>query len=350
MGRVLLKKTAYSLAVLAGVVLVVFLLFNVLPADPARLMQGQRSDVASLEAVRKEFGLDLPLHRQLLLYLSDLSPISVEQDTKEEQERYRYMKLLPFGAKALVLKKPYLRRSYQTRRLVSEVLAETLPNTAVLALGSMLIATILGILLGVLSALTKDSIVDRLALSISIIGISLPSFFAAILIAWLFGFIWSQYTGLNMSGSLYDYDPFSGEVIVWKNVILPAITLGIRPLAAITQFTRTSMLDVLQQDYIRTARAKGLSTPVVVFRHALKNALNPVITAISGWMASLMAGAFFVEYIFGWNGLGKVMVDALDCSDLPVIMGSVLAVALIFIVINIVVDVLYTMLDPRIRI
>lgn len=185
---------------------------------------------------------------------------------------------------------------------------------------------------------------------IAILGISVPSFFAAIIIAWLFGFEWRQYTGLNMFGSLYEVDPFKGETLALQNVILPAIALGIRPLAIITQLTRSSMLDVLSQDYIRTATAKGLSRRLVIAKHALRNALNPVLTAVSGWLASLLAGAFFIEYIFNWRGLGKVTVDALTTSDFPVVMGSVLIVAIIFISINIVVDILYGVLDPRVRI
>jgi peptide/nickel transport system permease protein len=158
-----------------------------------------------------------------------------------------------------------------------------------------------------------------------------------------------EYTGLNLSGSLYDYDPFYGRILNLSNLILPALTLGLRPLSIIVQLTRSSMLDVLSKDYIRTAKAKGLTNRQIIWNHALRNALNPVVTAVSGWFASLMAGAFFVEYIFGWNGLGKVTVDALELSDLPVVMGAVLFIAMIFVVINILVDVLYAVLDPRVR-
>jgi peptide/nickel transport system permease protein len=152
-----------------------------------------------------------------------------------------------------------------------------------------------------------------------------------------------------MSGSLYDYDPFQGEVLVLKNLILPMLTLGLRPLAIIMQLTRSEMLDVLQKDFIRTAKAKGLSQYQIIIKHALRNALNPVVTAISGWFASLLAGSFFVEYIFGFNGLGKATVDALEYADLPVIMGSILFIALVFIIINIISDLLYALLDPRVK-
>ncbi|XHR95438.1 ABC transporter permease [Mucilaginibacter sp. UC70_90] len=159
----------------------------------------------------------------------------------------------------------------------------------------------------------------------------------------------SNYTHLNMSGSLYSYDPFKGEVITLKNLILPVITLGLRPLAIIVQLTRNAMLDVLGQDYIRTAKAKGLSNRTIIYRHALKNAMNPVITAIANWFASLLAGSFFVEYIFGYNGLGKATVDALEMSDFPVVMGSILFIAFIFVVISILVDVIYVWIDPRVK-
>ena len=351
MIRFLLNKILYGFAVLAGVVVVVFFLFNILPADPARMTQGQRSDVQSLEAVRKEFGLDQPTHIQFLLYINDLSPLAIHLNDKASREKYLYLKLFNLGGeKALVIKKPYLRRSYQTKREVTSILSETVPNTLILATTAMIFATIFGIALGVLAAVYKDTWIDQSAIAGSILGISAPSFFAGIIIAWLFGFVLSDYTGLNMSGSLYDYDPFLGEVLVWQNLILPMITLGIRPLAIIMQLTRSAMLDVLQQDYIRTAKAKGLSKRNIVIKHALRNALNPVVTAVSGWFASLLAGSFFVEYIFGFNGLGKATVDALEMADLPVVMGAILFIAFIFVIINILADLLYTVLDPRVKV
>ncbi|WP_410219904.1 ABC transporter permease [Pedobacter sp.] len=343
------KKLLYGLAVLAGVVCIVFILFNILPGDPARMTMGQRADVQSLDAVRKEFGLDKSKPVQFLLYVNDLLPLSVHPYNAENQEKYHYIKLIKIGDDALVLKKPYLRRSYQTKRDVTAILAETVPNTFILALTAMIFATIIGVFLGVLSAIYKGSWIDNLANSFAILGISAPSFFAGIIIAWLFGFVLSDYTGLNMSGSLYSYDPFRGEIMTWKNLWLPMITLGLRPLAIIVQLTRSAMLDVLSQDYIRTARAKGLGRNAIIYKHALKNALNPVITAISGWFASLLAGSFFVEYIFGYNGLGRTTVNALEMSDFPVVMGSILFIAFVFVIVNILVDILYAWVDPRIK-
>jgi peptide/nickel transport system permease protein len=231
--------------------------------------------------------------------------LSIHPDNEENLEKYHYFKLIGIGNEAIVLKWPYLRRSYQTKREVTSILRETVPNTFILALTAMIFATIIGVFLGVLSAVHKDTWIDKAANAFAILGISAPSFFAGIIIAWLFGFVWSDYTGLNMSGSLYSYDPFKGEIMTWKNLWLPMLTLGLRPLAIIVQLTRSAMLDVLAQDYIRTARAKGLGRNAIIYKHALKNALNPVITAISGWFASLLAGSFFVEYIFGYNGIGE---------------------------------------------
>ncbi len=225
---------------------------------------------------------------------------------------------------------------------------EALPGTILLAFTAMLFATVLGIFLGVIAAVKKDTWLDSSSIFASVLGISAPSFFMGIVLAYLFGFVLNKYTGLNMMGNLFTIDAFTGSHLSLKNLILPAITLGIRPLAIITQLTRSAMLDVLEQDYIRTAYAKGLSKKAVVFKHALRNALNPVITAITGWFAELLAGAFFVEYIFGWKGIGKITVDALEKLDFPVVMGSVLVTACFFILVNILADILYGLVDPRV--
>ncbi|MDL5047721.1 ABC transporter permease [Oscillatoria amoena NRMC-F 0135] len=208
----------------------------------------------------------------------------------------------------------------------------------------------LGILLGIIAALRQNTFTDRAILFTSTLGISLPSFFAAIIIAWLFGYLLSNYTGLNMTGSWVDYDGNYHRYYSFSNLILPTLALGIRPLSIIIQLTRSSMIEVMGQDYIRTAYAKGLSHRQVIWRHALKNALNPVITSISGWFASLLAGSFFVEYIFNWRGVGKVTVEALEKSDYPVVMGAILLIAVVFIAMNIMVDIMYKVLDPRVNI
>lgn len=348
MLRFLLRRIRYSLLVLWGVVTLVFFLFNVLPGDPARLTMGQRSDLASVEAVRKELNLDKPVITRYFLFLNDLSPLGIVKN--DSVMRQKALKFLPVGGnRYLSVKSPYLGRSYRTKRNVGEVLREALPGTMVLALAAMTLATIGGIALGILAALKKGTWMDTGAIAASVAGISMPSFFAGLVIAYIFGYLLHSYTGLNMTGSLWEYDPFTGRHLALKNLVLPALALGIRPLAIITQLTRSALLDVLSQDYIRTAYAKGLKKTRVVLRHALPNALNPVVTAISGWLAELLAGSFFVEYIFGWKGVGKITVDALDKFDFPLVMGSVLLTAFIFIIVNLVTDMLYGWLDPRVR-
>ncbi|CAA0151060.1 ABC transporter permease [Tenacibaculum maritimum] len=351
-----LNKAFYAFLTLFGVVTVIFLLFNILPGDPARMMLDQREDTEQLKNIRAKYGFDKPVLTQYLYYLNDVSPISFHNKDKKNytflsEEKYTYIKLIQLGEYSMVVKYPYLRKSFQKNgKKVSEVILETLPNTAVLAMFAIVIAIIIGILLGVLSALYKDTFFDRIIAVISTLGMSIPSFFSAILFAWLFGFVLHEYTGLEMTGSFYEVDDFGeGSYIQWKNLLLPALVLGIRPLAVVTQLMRNSLLETLNENYIRTAYAKGLTSYQVVKKHALKNSLNPVVTAISGWFASMLAGAVFVEYIFNWNGLGKEIVNALNTLDLPVIMGSVLVVATLFIWINICVDVVYSWLDPRIR-
>jgi len=310
----LLNKLFYAILTLFGVITIIFLLFNVLPGDPAKMMLGQNQDSQQLAIVKQKYGFDK-------------------------------------GNTTIVLKLPYLRESFTKHgKNVSQVLKETLPNTFVLAVSAIIIAIILGLFLGVVSARFKDTWLDKTIQILSTLGMSVPSFFSAILFAWFFGFLLHKYTNLEMTGSLYELDDFGETIqIKWKNLILPAIVLGIRPLAVVIQLMRNSLLEVFNQDYIRTARAKGLSEFKVIQRHAIKNALNPVVTAISGWFASMLAGAVFVEYIFGWNGLGKEIVNALNTLDLPVIMGSVLVIALLFIIINIFVDIIYVWLDPKVK-
>ena len=330
-----------------GVVVLVFTMFQGF-GDPARLIVGQTGDKKTMDNIRKDLYLDQPTWKQFFLYLNDVSPLCIH--TKTDIEKKELKGLFIGGNTKIGLKIPYLRKSYQTKKKVGTVLIEALPGTLLLAIAAMLFATVIGILLGVLAALKKGTWVDTSAIFASIAGISAPSFFMAIIIAFLFGVVLHPFTGLNLTGSWFDVDEVTGEkYLTLKNLILPAFTLGIRPLAIITQLTRSSMLDVLNQDYIRTAYAKGLSRRTVVFKHALRNAINPVITAITGWFAELLAGAFFVEYIFGWRGIGKITVDALEKLDYPIVMGSVLISACIFILINMLADVLYAVVDPRVR-
>lgn len=329
----ILKKTAYGLLVMLGVVSLIFVLFNILPGDPARMMLGQNADQESIDLLHKELGLDKPLGIRYLRYLNDLSPVGVDHEGN-------------FGFKL-----PELGRSYQSDRSVSSILAEAFPNTILLALVSITMAFVLGVLFGSVAAIYKDTWFEKAILLITSLGMSLPSFFAAILIAWIFAFLLADYTGLSMFGSLYGVDDFGrGEYVDLKNIILPAVTLGIRPLSVICELTKSTMKEVLQQDYIRTAKAKGLSIFKIIKNHALRNTLNPVVSSISSWFASLLAGAVFVEYIFDWKGVGVVIVDSLEKYDFPVLMGALIVICIMLVIINILTDIVYAFLDPRIKI
>lgn len=356
MGRFIIKRLWYGLWVLFGVTTVVFFLFTVLPGDPARMMLGQRADISSVEAIQRELGLDRPVAVQYLNYLNDLSPLSLHNTGSGQSlfylddSKYQYAKVISVKEWSLVVKTPYMRRSYQSNRDVTSVLAGALPNTLLLATVSIVFALVIGIMLGIFTALKNNKALSRTTLVFSVLGMSLPSFFAAVIFAWLFAFVLGDYTGLNMTGSLYEVDDFGrGEFLAMKNIVLPALTLGIRPLAVVTELTRSSLRQVMGLDYIRTARAKGLSEFRIITRHALKNAMNPVITAISGWFASLLAGAVFVEFVFDWKGIGVVIVEALEYYDFPVVMGAVLLISALLVLLNIAVDIVYGFLDPRIR-
>tara|TARA_A100001011_G_scaffold400396_1_gene514648 strand:+ start:15680 stop:16753 length:1074 start_codon:yes stop_codon:yes gene_type:complete len=350
------NKIVQSILALFGVASLVFFLFTVLPGDPAQMMLDQNEGSEIIDVINLKFGFNLPLSDQYFYYLNDLSPISYHSKEINKFAHYDYeiyggLVLFEFQKKILVLKFPYFRTSYQKRgKPISEILKETLPNTFILALSSIIIAILFGVFFGIIATLYKDHWLDRVILFFSTLGMSVPSFFSAILFSWFFGYVIHSYTNLNMTGSFYELDDFGESYhIVWKNLILPSFVLGIRPLSLIIQLMRSNLLEVLSQDYIRTAYSKGLSQYKVILNHALKNSLNPIVTAISGWFASLLAGAIFVEYIFGWKGLGKEIVEALNQLDIPVVMGSVVVIAFIFIIINIVVDLIYIYLDPRIK-
>ena len=353
MFRYIARKMIYGLLVLLGVVMLVFFLFQGF-GDPSRIVAGQSSDSTTQANIKRELylvdenGKEIPRFRQFLYYLNDISPLAVHSRADISKKKLRGFFF--GGEKKFAVKWPYLRTSYQTKRPVWGILMKALPGTLMLALAAMFIAVLIGIPLGVLAAVKKDTWLDSSAVFSSIVGISAPSFFMGIIMVYVFGFLLSGWTGLSIAGNWFAIDDTGARRLSMQNLVLPAITLGIRPLAIITQLTRSSMLDVLEQDYIRTAYAKGLGKSKVIWKHGLRNALNPVITAITGWFAELLAGAFFVEYIFGWQGIGKVTVDALEKLDYPVVMGSVLVSAAFFILINMLADILYGLVDPRVRV
>ena len=346
----LLKKIGYGCLVVFGVAIVGFLITYTLPGDPAKLIAGSRATPETIEMIRKDLGLDKPVATQLAYYINDLSVVSVHKDTPKNEARYNYVRLFSISNTALVLKKPYLGYSYFRNKDVDSILFDKVSATIVLAVSAMIFATLFGVVLGIICALKQHSALDHALVSISVLGISTPSFVAAIFIALIFGYYLSEYTGLNMTGSLWTSSVYDGKQIAFKNIILPALTLGLRPLAIITQLTRSAMIEELSKDYVRTARAKGLPQYIVIFKHTLKNAINPVITAISNWLATLIAGAFFVEYVFSWSGLGLTTINAISERDFPVIMGAIIVVAAVFVVITIAVDLIYALLDPRVRV
>lgn len=356
MLKFLFQRSIAGAFVLLGVVLIVFLLLNIIPVNAEQLSVGQNADEATILATKKKLRLNYSPAQRLWYYFSDLSPISVQSHTNEEAAlylesgNYKYVTVLQFAHKSLVLKQPYFGRSFQTDKPVLQILSKKILPTLILALTSIVFASIFGIIFGIISALNYSKFLDKFLVSISVIGISIPSYFSALLLAIIFGYYLANYTHLNITGPLIDVSDLGEYFMNWKNLILPSIALGIRPIAIILQLTRNSMLDVLSADYIRTAKAKGLKRNVVIVKHALRNALNPVVTSITGWFAALLAGAFFVEYIFDFKGLGHETVNALNMFDFPLVMGAVLIIASAFILVNILVDILYTFLDPRIKI
>jgi peptide/nickel transport system permease protein len=351
----ILKKILYAVLVLFGVFTVIFFLFQIIPGDPVNVILGQHTNKESVEAVRKDLALDRPVLIRYGQFINNLSPISYHSKNPEsiiylDETKYQYLTLLPLKKNAIILKLPYLMRSYITKREVSEIIKDSLPETIVLAISAMLIASLLGIALGILSAILKGKWIDKLMFIMSILGTSAPSFLVGLVMAWLFGYILADYTGLNPTGSLYSVDDFgNGEYLDLKNIILPALTLGIRPLAVIMQLTRDALLETMSQDYIRTAFAKGLSFKATIRKHALKNSLNPVVTSISSWLSSLMAGAIFVEMIFSWKGIGYEVYSALEKNDLPVVIGCTIVFAIIYVIVNILVDIIYWFIDPRVK-
>ena len=349
-------KLLNILFTLFGVVTVIFFLFQILPGDPARMMMDQNENAEQLRIIKKKYGFDEPVLKQYLYYLNDLSLISIHSKNPEKinflkNDKYSFIKVADFKNSSLVIKYPYLRESYQRRGVkVSSIILDTFPNTVILALSSIIFATIFGLFLGILSAVYKGTFFDNSIQLFSTLGMSMPSFLSSIIFAWVFGFVLADLTGLNMTGSLYELDDFGNEYkLQLKNLILPTVVLGIRPIAVISMMMRNSLIETLKKDYVITAYAKGLSKSKVILNHCIKNSLNPVVTALSGWFASLLAGSVFVEYIFGWNGLGREIVNSLNLLDVPVIIGAVIVVSFSFIIINIFVDYIYKVLDPRIN-
>ncbi len=319
------------------------------PVDPATLSFGQQMSSNALALKQKELSLDQPVSSQILYYLNDLSPLSIYLSNSIKLERVGGVKLIDGEEKSLLLKAPHFRESYQTGERVWTMIKRVMPNTFILALSAILIATILGIGLGMIAALNKDNLIDGLIVAISTLGYSVPSYVSAIILSLLFGFYWKSWTGLNMQGSLLTLNDLGDEIIQWKNLILPAIALGVRPISVITQISRNAMLNVKAKPYILTAKAKGVSIIQLIRNHIFKNMLNPIVTTVSGWFASLLAGAFFVESIFNYNGMGLLTVNALLNYDTPLLLGCIIVIAILFIGLNLLIDLIYAYLDPKVN-
>jgi len=302
----IIRRLLYTIPVIWGVVTVVFILMAVVPGDPARIMMGQRGDPDTLERIRSDLGLDLPIHQQY----------------------FRFMKEVIKGD---------LGTSYRTNQEVSEALVERFPATFKLAFWAMVFASVIGVSAGMLSAVRQYSMFDYSAMFVAIAGVSAPVFWVGLILLFIFAYNLNIVPGVGYG---------EGQMIY---LLLPVITLGVRPAALIARLTRSCMLEVLNQDYIRTARAKGLTEKTVVIKHAFKNALIPVVTIIGTQLSALLSGAVLTETIFAWPGIGRLAVEALVARDFPMIRGTVIFMALIFLVANLVVDLSYGFIDPRVR-
>ncbi|HAF48818.1 MAG TPA: peptide ABC transporter permease [Anaerolineaceae bacterium] len=347
MGRYILRRLLSVIPTLIGVTLVIFLFQRLIPGDPAVAMLGERATEENIARIREQFGLDRPsfLDRDALAE-GDLAGFFDSQ-----YSRY-FGRLMRFD----------LGESIHRRIPVAETLKERFPATLELSLLSMSIALLIGIPAGIASASKRNTALDGVTMVGSLIGVSMPIFWLGIMEIMLFSVFlkWlptggrlptgveiQSITNLLLLDSLLTGN-FAGFVAALKHIILPAVALATIPAAIITRMTRSSMLDVLQEDYIRTATAKGLSLKVVLFRHALKNAFLPVITIIGLQAGSLLAGAVLTETIFSWPGIGKWVYDSILGRDYPIVQGVTLLIAIIFLFVNLVVDLSYAILDPRI--
>jgi ABC-type dipeptide/oligopeptide/nickel transport system permease component len=287
------------------ITVLVFSMQVLLPGDPVDMMTlGQPIDQAAKEGLRRELGLDRPVHEQYVAYLGGL----LRGD---------------------------LGRSVRTRRPVSEEIVERYPNTLRLAGAGMLVAVVLGVATGVLAAVYRDTLVDLGVSVLSTLGLSVPAFWLGLLLIFQFGVHWQWFPVMG-------YDS-------WRHLVLPAVTLGLILSAAIARMVRSSLLDVLRLDYVRTARAKGLAASVVLWRHAMSNALLPVITVIGLQAGALLGGAFIIEVVFAFPGIGELAIKAIQFRDFPLIQGMTLVVAVTTVALNLVVDVLYGVVNPQVQ-
>lgn len=304
MGRYIFKRFLQTIPTLIGITLVTFLLLFIIPGDPAINMAGQRADEATIQKIRKDLGLTQPLYSQYLLYIKRLIKLD-------------------------------LGTSYFTNIKVKQALFDTFPRTFLLASFAMGIAVIFGISLGIVTAVKKNTLWDHLGMVFALLGISTPVFWFGLILILIFAWHFKIFPPVGY-GSI-------------QNLVLPAFTLGLRSTAYIARFTRTNMLDILTQNYIKTARAKGLSEYIVIIKHGFRNSLIPVITLIGLDFGSYLNGSVITETIFGYPGFGRLMMDAIMQRDIPLVMGGILFGAFVFVCVNLTVDILYVYLNPKVR-
>jgi peptide/nickel transport system permease protein len=306
-----IKKLMASIPVLLGVSVMVFMIMHLTPGDPARIIAGPEAYEEDIEAIREKLGLNDPIHVQYLRFLGN----AVQGD---------------FGT------------SLRSGRVVSQELLNRFPFTIELAFFALVFAAVPAVFLGVMAAVRRNSIFDTVSMSTSLIGLSMPNFWLGIMLMLLFALKLGWLPPSGRGGPIWTLEGF-------KHVILPALTLGISAMATIARLTRSSMLEVLSLDYVRTARSKGLSERIVIYRHALRNAMIPVITILGLQMGFLLGGSVITETVFNWPGVGVQLVQGINSRDFPVVQGGVLLVASVFVFVNLLVDLMYGLIDPRIR-
>ena len=305
MIRYIAKRLLMLIPVLLGIVLVVFIMNRISPGNPARMLLGDGATDEAVAALEEELGLNDPLYVQFFNYVKG---VVTEFD---------------------------LGTSYQTKRPVITELMDRFPTTAKLAFFSILLSAIVGITLGIISAVKQNTPIDHLSTGVALLGVSMPAFWLGMMLILVFS-IYLKWTPVS-------------DITGWKSWILPTITSSMAGMATITRMTRSSMLEVICQDYIVTARTKGLTERVIIVKHALKNALIPIITVLGIQLGVMLGGAVLTETVFSINGLGKYMVDGIKNRDYPVVQGGVLLLALVFSIVNLVVDIIYAYVDPRIK-
>lgn len=306
----LVRRLLLAIPTLLGVTFLIFAVVRLQPGDPALVIAGEAATKEQLESIRRALGLDRPFWTQYLIFMEGLM-------------------------------RGDLGRSIKTNEPVAPKVLQRFGQTIELTLAAMLVATTIGLLAGVLSAMRPYSWVDGLSMFGALFGVSIPVFWQGLMLMWVFALLLHQWTGWGL--------PATGRGTLW-HLVLPAIALGTSSAAILARMTRATMLEVLHQEYITTARAKGVSERAVVYKHALKNALIPVLTVFGLQFGALLSGAVLTETVFAWPGIGRLIVEeGILPRDYPIVQGAILVVAVAFVMVNLLVDLLYGYIDPRIR-